>query len=60
MDYVCPFCFLVENAIEELKRDRDVKVRIRPFELRPDPVPTLRPRGRVPTQGVEGLGLSDG
>lgn len=43
MDYVCPFCFLVENAIEELKRDRDVKVRIRPFELRPDPVPTLRP-----------------
>lgn len=43
VDYVCPFCFLVEAAIEELKRDRDVEVRIRPFELRPDPVPTLRP-----------------
>lgn len=43
VDYVCPFCFLVEDAIEELKRDRDVEVRIRPFELRPDPVPTLRP-----------------
>lgn len=43
VDYVCPFCFLVEPAIEELKRDRDVQVQVRPFELRPDPVPTLRP-----------------
>ncbi|ASN18917.1 DsbA family oxidoreductase [Arthrobacter sp. YN] len=43
VDYVCPFCFLAEDAIEELKRDRDVEVRIRPFELRPTPVPTLRP-----------------
>lgn len=43
VDYVCPFCFLVEGAVEELKRERDVEVRIRPFELRPDPVPTLRP-----------------
>ncbi|GFZ91493.1 DsbA family oxidoreductase [Nesterenkonia alkaliphila] len=43
LDYVCPFCFLVEDAIEEVKRDRDVEVRIHPFELRPDPVPTLRP-----------------
>ncbi|PZP28632.1 MAG: thioredoxin [Kocuria rhizophila] len=43
VDYVCPFCFLVEGAIEELKRDREVDVTIRPFELRPDPVPTLRP-----------------
>ena len=43
VDYVCPFCFLVEPALEELKRDRDVAVTIRPFELRPGPVPTLRP-----------------
>ncbi|MFG3435917.1 DsbA family protein [Nonomuraea sp. NPDC047897] len=43
VDYVCPFCFLVEPAIEELRRERDVRVTIRPFELRPDPVPTLRP-----------------
>ena len=43
VDYVCPYCFLVEDAIEEVKQDRDVEVRIRPFELRPDPVPTLRP-----------------
>ncbi|SIS46171.1 Predicted dithiol-disulfide isomerase, DsbA family [Corynebacterium appendicis CIP 107643] len=43
VDYVCPFCFLVKGAIDELKQDRDVEVTIRPFELRPDPVPTLRP-----------------
>ncbi|EID55143.1 DsbA family oxidoreductase [Saccharomonospora xinjiangensis] len=43
VDYVCPFCFLVEDAVAELERDRDVEVEIRPFELRPDPVPTLRP-----------------
>jgi len=29
--------------VTELKRDRDVEVEIRPFELRPDPVPTLKP-----------------
>ena len=43
IDYVCPFCFLVEPALEELRRDRDVEVNIRPLELRPAPVPTLRP-----------------
>lgn len=43
VDYVCPFCFLIEPAIEEMKRERDVEVTIRPFELRPAPVPTLRP-----------------
>lgn len=43
VDYVCPFCFLVEDAIEELRRRRDVEIEIRPFELRPDPVPTLKP-----------------
>lgn len=43
IDYVCPFCLLVEGAVEEFKRERDVDVTIRPFELRPDPEPTLRP-----------------
>ena len=43
VDYVCPYCFLVEDAIEEVKQERDVEVEIKPFELRPDPVPTLRP-----------------
>ena len=43
VDYVCPFCFLAEDAVAELQRERDVQIEIRPFELRPDPVPTLRP-----------------
>lgn len=43
VDYVCPFCLLAEGALAELARDRDVRVTTRPFELRPDPVPTLRP-----------------
>ena len=44
IDYVCPFCFLVEGTIDELKRECDVNLVIRPFELRPKPIPTLRPR----------------
>ncbi|HEX5542780.1 MAG TPA: DsbA family protein [Micromonospora sp.] len=43
VDYVCPYCLLVEDAVAELERERDVEIEIRPFELRPDPVPTLRP-----------------
>lgn len=43
IDYVCPFCFLVEGTIDELKRECDVNLVIRPFELRPKPIPTLRP-----------------
>jgi predicted DsbA family dithiol-disulfide isomerase len=43
VDYVCPFCFLAEGAIEELRQRRDVEIEIRPFELRPEPVPTLKP-----------------
>lgn len=43
VDYVCPYCFLVEGALQEVARDRDVQIRTEPFELRPDPVPTLRP-----------------
>ena len=43
VDYVCPFCFLVEGAVEELQRQRDVQIEMRPYELRPYPVPTLKP-----------------
>ncbi|MFY1673578.1 DsbA family oxidoreductase [Plantactinospora sp. WMMB334] len=43
VDYVCPYCLLAEEAIEELARERDIEIRLQPFELRPDPVPTLRP-----------------
>lgn len=42
-DYVCPFCMLSEHIIREATTDLDVDVVWRPFELRPEPVPTLRP-----------------
>lgn len=46
-DYVCPFCYLEEPVLEQIRSefgDR-VEVRWRAFELRPDPVPTLDPDG---------------
>lgn len=43
-DYVCPFCLIADELIERATVDRDdVEVVHHPFELRPDPVPTLRP-----------------
>jgi predicted DsbA family dithiol-disulfide isomerase len=42
-DYVCPFCFLAEVVLDEVTRDQDVMVEWMPFELRPEPSPTLRP-----------------
>jgi predicted DsbA family dithiol-disulfide isomerase len=46
-DYVCPFCYLAEPAIEQLKKEFPdlIEVRWRAYELRPDPVPTLDPNG---------------
>jgi predicted DsbA family dithiol-disulfide isomerase len=41
-DYVCPYCFLVETELREVMKGRDIKIRWRPFELRPFPVPTLK------------------
>ncbi len=42
-DYVCPYCVLFESALTEAMRDLDVDVHWQPFELRPEPTPTLRP-----------------
>ena len=42
-DYVCPFCFLAEFPLQEAIRGKDVAVEWMPFELRPEPTPTLRP-----------------
>ena len=42
-DYVCPYCTLFESALAEATRDLDVDVQWLPFELRPEPTPTLRP-----------------
>lgn len=45
-DYVCPFCYLGEQILEEVKKENpqlEVKVEWMPFELRPYPTPTLKP-----------------
>lgn len=44
-DYVCPFCFLEIPALERLAQEEGVELDYRAFELRPEPVPTLDPRG---------------
>jgi predicted DsbA family dithiol-disulfide isomerase len=44
-DYVCPFCYLERPVLEHIAEEYGERVQIdwRPFELRPDPVPTLEP-----------------
>lgn len=45
-DYVCPYCYLGEQILEEVKKENpalNIKVEWMPFELRPSPTPTLRP-----------------
>ena len=45
-DYVCPFCWLAEPAVHELvKSAAEVEIARRAFELRPEPVPPLDPKG---------------
>jgi predicted DsbA family dithiol-disulfide isomerase len=46
-DYVCPFCYLELPAIERLQQEYGSRVDVvwHAFELRPDPVPTLDPKG---------------
>lgn len=46
-DYVCPFCYLELPTLNRLQSEfgRDLSIRWRAFELRPDPVPTLDPHG---------------
>lgn len=41
-DYVCPYCLLAEHVIEDVIQGLDIEINWRPFELRPEPVPTLR------------------
>lgn len=42
-DYVCPYCLLAEDTIATVAREQGALVERRPFELRPEPNPTLRP-----------------
>ena len=46
-DYVCPYCFLAEDPLNEAvaELDGEVAVEWMPFELRPYPTPTLEPEG---------------
>lgn len=44
-DFVCPFCYLAEQPLADAIEDRDVQIAWQPFELRPQPTPTLRPEG---------------
>jgi predicted DsbA family dithiol-disulfide isomerase len=42
-DFVCPFCYLVEQPLADAAEGSDVQIAWRPFELRTEPTPTLRP-----------------
>jgi predicted DsbA family dithiol-disulfide isomerase len=44
-DYVCPYCFLGEQVLEEAIEGKEVNVEWMPFELRSEPTPTLLPEG---------------
>ena len=50
-DYVCPFCWLGEQAVSEFVLAKpEVCVVRRAFELRPEPNPTLDPQGAYLTR----------
>ena len=42
-DYVCPYCLLAEAVVQQAIGDRQITIDWRAYELRPEPVPTLRP-----------------
>jgi predicted DsbA family dithiol-disulfide isomerase len=42
-DFVCPFCYLAEQPLVDAAEGRDVQISWQPFELRTEPMPTLRP-----------------
>ena len=48
-DYVCPYCYfgevVLERALAGIEGREKVKVEWMPFELRPEPTPTLKPEG---------------
>ncbi len=44
-DFVCPFCYLAEQPLADAVEGTDLQIAWRPFELRPEPTPTLRPEG---------------
>lgn len=65
-DYVCPYCFLAKQTLDEVAQEQEVEIEWMPFELRPYPTPTLKPEDdylpRVWQQSVyplaEAMGIS--
>ncbi|WP_243523122.1 DsbA family protein [Bacillus pseudomycoides] len=43
-DFICPFCFLGTGPLDEVVKEKGVKVEWMPFELRPSPSPKIDPR----------------
>lgn len=41
-DFVCPYCLLAEEVLTPVAAEENAEIVWHPFELRPDPVPTLR------------------
>ncbi|MBT2507195.1 DsbA family protein [Streptomyces sp. ISL-98] len=44
-DYVCPFCLLAKKVLDQATEDKDVEITWHPYELRPEPTPTLLVEG---------------
>ena len=41
-DFLCPFCYLAEQPLADAVEGTDMQIAWQPFELRPEPTPTLR------------------
>lgn len=56
IDFVCPYCLLGEHVIRAATEGLAVDVVWMPFELRPYPIPTLRPEDEyLPTAWRQGV-----
>lgn len=44
-DHVCPYWFFAEHLISQVAANETLTIEWMPYELRPDPQPTLRPDG---------------
>jgi len=42
-DFVCPYCMLAEEVLQDAAQGLDIEMVWEPFELRPYPTPTLKP-----------------
>ncbi|WP_227284629.1 DsbA family protein [Boseongicola sp. H5] len=41
-DFVCPYCLLADKILTPVAEEENAEIVWHPFELRPDPVPTLK------------------